>query len=79
MTRRGSEVRQRGGEPPREARSEEHGFDFTSPRWREQDRADAEPGRQRRFRNDLAPRQRGSIDAADSVPAKRTERPEAAP
>jgi hypothetical protein len=44
------------------------GFDFRSPRWREPGSEDVQHGKQRRFRNDAAPDQRGSIDAADSVP-----------
>ena len=64
MTRR---TRPDGAEPP----PPDAGFDFGSPRWREPD-ASAEilAGKQRRFRNDLAPDQRGSIDAAGSVPSR---------
>jgi hypothetical protein len=52
------------------------GFDFSSPRWREADtadEADTAPARQRRFRNDPAPAQRGSIDAEGSVPGERSD------
>ncbi|NJD29606.1 MAG: hypothetical protein FIA92_15115 [Chloroflexi bacterium] len=48
--------------------AEEAGFDFGSPRWREPETEDVQRGKQRRFRNDAAPNQRGSIDAAGSVP-----------
>ena len=49
------------------------GFDFTSPRWREQTPAESTSGGHRRFENQPAPEQRGSIDAGNSVPSRDTE------
>jgi hypothetical protein len=60
------------GEP--EPRPTDPGFDFSSPRWREPeagDEADVAPARQRRFRNDPPPPQRGSIDAQGSLQGER--------
>lgn len=57
----------RSGKTP-DPTQDEAGFDFGSPRWREPESDDVQPGKQRRYRNAAAPDQRGSIDAADSVP-----------
>jgi hypothetical protein len=52
------------------------GFDFSSPRWREAEPSGQGPAnKQRRFRNDVAPGQRGSIDAGGSVPRSGEEGP----
>jgi hypothetical protein len=67
------------GSPKREGQAEPTDFDWTSPRWRDEDDASDEDERRRRFRGDQAPRQRGAIDAADSVPSKDDEESRAEP
>jgi hypothetical protein len=56
--------------PPGADDADRDALDWSSPRWREADAPTDGEERGRRFRNDAAPRQRGAIDAEDSVGSK---------
>jgi hypothetical protein len=64
----------RGKPGKREPAENDRKVDFESPRWRESDgQRDEAPGKNRRFRNNAAPGQRGAIDAGGSVPGSHHE------
>ena len=52
------------GDPPEEP---DPRFDFSGPRWRDDDDATREAERGRRYRGDVPPPQRGAIDEGGSV------------